>query len=80
MRHTIVPSADRADFQKRARRLNAHYGARGCHYWLFEESSLPGAYVEFFEATDAAALQRAHHGAPGAPDPASRTYTEIPLT
>jgi hypothetical protein len=79
MRHTIVPSADRAEFHERARRLSAHYGARGCHYWLFEESSLPGAYVEFFEAGDPATLQHAHAGALGTIDPAARTYIEINL-
>ena len=49
MRHTIVPSAERDDFRTRAERSLAHYSRAGCHYWLFEETALPGAYVEFVE-------------------------------
>lgn len=80
MRHTIVPPADRAEFQARARRLQSHYRGRGCRYWLFEEMALPGAYVEFFEANDAETLRQAHAGASGGIDHAARTYTEVDLT
>jgi hypothetical protein len=80
MRHTIVPSAERADFRARARRAQAHYAGAGCRYWLFEESSLPGAYLEFFEAGDADALARAHRGAPDPPADAARMYVEVELT
>ena len=80
MRHTIVPAADRGEFHDRARRLQAHYSARGCHYWLFEETSLPGAYVEFFEAGNTTTLEQAHAGASGTIDVAARTYTEVDLS
>jgi len=80
MRHTIVTPGDRAEFHARARQLQAHYAARNCHYWLFEEASLPGAYVEFFEANDAGVLQNAHEGAPGSIEPSARTYKEVELS
>jgi len=80
MRHTIVPSADRGEFYERARRLREHYSGRGCRYWLFEESALPGAFVEFFEAGDGRALQLAHGGVPGALDADARAYMEVDLS
>jgi hypothetical protein len=79
MRHTIVPSADRDEFRERARRSVAHYSAAGCQYWLFEEASLPGAYVEFFEADSAEKLQRAHRDAPTPIVESARMYVEVDL-
>jgi hypothetical protein len=79
MRHTIVPSAERADFRKRAQRLRDHYVGSGCRYWLFEEASLPGAYLEFFEAGDADVLRQAHGGVPGSLDADARSYVEVDL-
>jgi len=80
MRHTIVPAGDRDAFYERARTLRAHYTGGGCHYWLFEESTLPGAFVEFFEAADARVLQQAHGGTAGALDADARTYKEVDLS
>jgi hypothetical protein len=80
MRHTIVPPADRDEFHARARRLREHYTGRGCNYWLFEQAALPGAFVEFFEAGDPAALQVAHGGAVGSLDPDARSYIEVDLS
>ena len=80
MRHTIVSAADRGGFYERARTLRAHYTGHGCHYWLFEEASLPGAFVEFVEAADGRALQQAHGGTAGALDAAARTYKEVDLS
>ena len=77
MRHTVVPSGDRDAFRKRARETRTHYTGAGCRYWLYEESDLPGAYVEFFEASDAQALARAHDSSTQAP---SRLYVEVDLT
>jgi len=80
MRHTIVTAADRGGFQDRARRLREHYTGHGCHYWLFEEASLPGAFVEFFEAADVRVLQQAHGGSPGTLDADARSYIEVDLS
>ena len=77
IRHTVVPSADRDAFRERVRAVKSHYVAGGCHYWLFEEQSLPGAFVEFFEAPDPQTLSRAHRDAPNAVVDAARLYVEV---
>lgn len=81
IRHTVVPASEKNEFRERARRVLAHYAEKGCHYWLFEESTLPGAYVEFFEANDRDTLLRAHRAAPP-PNPvleSARMYVEVDL-
>ena len=80
MRHTSVPAGQRAEFREDARRSRAHYTGRGCNYWLFEESQLPGAYVEFFEAKDRDTLVRAHGDAPKPVLESARLYVEVELT
>jgi len=80
MRHTVVPTAERTEFRERARKARAHYAGRGCHYWLFEESQMPGAYVEFFEANDRETLVRAHGDAPTPVLESARLYVEVELT
>ena len=80
MRHTVVPSSERDGFRARARRSSSHYASKGCHYWLFEEQSLPGAYVEFFESSDRDTLVRAHRDAPEPVLESARLYVEVELT
>jgi hypothetical protein len=80
MRPTIVPLNDRDEFLQRARRTLAHYSDKGCHYWLFEEATLPGAYVEFFEANDRDVLVRAHREAPQPVLDSARLYVEVELS
>lgn len=83
MRHTIVPPAERGEFRAQARQALAHFSSAGCHYWLFEEEQLPGAFVEFFEAADAETLVSARRAAPagsGAPLDSGRLYVEVDLT
>jgi hypothetical protein len=41
--------------------------------------SLPGAFLEFFEADDATTLARAHAGAPDPVLDPNRVYTEVEL-
>jgi hypothetical protein len=77
MRHTVVPSGDREAFRKRALASQAHYTGAGCRYWLYEEDDLPGAFVEFFEASDKETLARAHGTSTQSP---SRLYVEVDLT
>ncbi len=77
MRHTVVPSAERSAFRARAREAKSHYKDAGCNYWLFEESDLPGAYVEFFEGPDKDMLEKAHSSTKYPP---SRLYVEVDLT
>jgi hypothetical protein len=80
IRHTVVPVGDKAEFRARARQSRDHYVGHGCHYWLFEESRLPGAYVEFFEAKDRETLVRAHGDAPISGLESGRLYTEVELS
>ena len=80
MRHTVVPLADRQEFRERARLARKHYSGVGCQYWLFEEASLPGAYVEFFEGKDRESLLRAHRDAPSAILDSARMYVEVELS
>jgi len=79
-RHTVVPLGDKKEFRERARVARAYYSAQGCQYVLFEEASLPGAYVEFFEASDRDTLLRAHRGAPDPVRDSARMYVEVELT
>jgi hypothetical protein len=54
------------DFYDIARRRRAYFEAAGCRYWVFEQPTAPGTFVEFAEAPDAttlAAALRAHVGA-----------------
>jgi hypothetical protein len=80
MRQTVVPAGDRDEFLARAGRSRAHYTGRGCQYWIFEEATLPGAYVEFFEAKDRHALLEAHGDAPQPILESARMYVEVELT
>jgi hypothetical protein len=80
MRHTIVPAPERNAFLERFGAARKHYTSAGCRYWLFEEVSLPGAYLEFFEAEDSETLQRAHQGAPEPIAESARMYVEVDLT
>jgi hypothetical protein len=80
MRQTVVPSGDRNEFRDRARQSQSHYAGKGCKYWLFEEASLPGAYVEFFEANDRDTLLRAHRDAPQPVLESARMYVEVELS
>lgn len=80
MRHTIAPSPERDEFRERASRSRAHYSAAGCNYWLFEEATLPGAFVEFFEAPDPETLAKAHRTAPQPILESARMYVEVELS
>lgn len=78
-RITVTP-ADRTRYYERLRQKRAHYEGAGCRFWVFEESGLPGAFLEFFEANDAQALARAHATSPQPPLDPNRIYHEVELT
>jgi hypothetical protein len=80
MRHTVVPTGNRDEFRAKATATRSHYTGAGCRYWLYEEDQLPGAYVEFFEASDQETLERAHRSAQGGPHASARVYVEVELT
>lgn len=80
LQRTIVPHSERERFLERARMLEAHYAAANCHYWLFEDAQLTGAFIEFVEGADTAALAAAHAATPepAGVDP-TRIYREVEL-
>jgi hypothetical protein len=70
---------DRAKFSERLLQKRAYYASVGCRYWVFEESGLRGAFLEFCEAPDAATLARAHASAPERVLDPARVYHEVEL-
>jgi hypothetical protein len=79
MQRTIVTPAERERFLERARQVREHYRSRQCRYWVFEEAELPGAFIEFAESADAAALAAALAAAPEPIIDPARIYQEIEL-
>jgi hypothetical protein len=79
MQRTIVTPGERDRFLERARQRRGHYTARGCRYWVFEEAELPGAFIEFTESEDQAALTAALAGAPEPLIDPARLYQEVEL-
>lgn len=77
---TVVTPADRPRFFERLRTKDAHYKAAGCRYWVFEEQGLPGAFVEFCEASDAEILTAAHAAAPERILDPARIYSIVELS
>jgi hypothetical protein len=80
LQRTVVPQGDRERLLARARTLRSHYDAAQCHYWLFEDAELRGAFIEFVEAPDAGVLIAAQRASPHpvGVDP-TRVYKEIVL-
>lgn len=79
MRRSIVPLNDRKKFMQKLRARRAYYTGAGCHFWVFEESDLAGAFVEFVEAADQDTLARALASAPEQVVDGARIYQEVEL-
>jgi hypothetical protein len=79
LHRTIVTPVDRTRFLERARQLRDHYATHRCRYWIFEETDLPGAFIEFTESADAALLSAALAGAPDPIVDQARIYKEVAL-
>ena len=80
MQRTIVPAADRKKHLERARMRRTYYHHANCRYWVFEESGLPGAFVEFGEASDRDTLDAALGNAPDRLLDPERVYEEVELS
>jgi hypothetical protein len=74
-----VPLADRKKYMERVRARRAYYTGVNCQFWVFAESDLPGAYIEFIEAPDAKTLAAALAGAPEQLVDSARIYNEVEL-
>jgi hypothetical protein len=79
IQRTLVTPGERERFQEKLRRKQAYYSQAKVRFWVFEEASLPGAFLEFFEADDPATLAKAHAGAPDLVLDPNRVYTEVEL-
>ena len=80
IQRSVIPAADRTRQLGRLRAKRDHYRAKQCRYWVFEEASVPGAFLEFVEADSGDALLAAHASAPDAPIDATRVYLEVELS
>jgi hypothetical protein len=79
LQRTIVTPAERARFLERGRQLRDHYAAQECRYWIFEDSQLPGAFIELTEAGGVPALSAALAGAQEFVIDPARVYQEVAL-
>lgn len=79
IQRTLVTPPDRQKFAERLKRKHQYYAQANCRFWAFEETGLPGAFLEFFEAPDAATLTRAHASAPERVLDPARLYHEVEL-
>ena len=79
IQRTLVTPPDRDRFHEKLKRKQAYYASAQVRFWAFEEASLPGAFLEFFEAADPQTLARAHAGAPEPVLDPNRVYKEVEL-
>ncbi len=79
IQRTTVPNAEREEYFERLRATKAHYRGANCRFWVFEESALRGAFVEFTEADDEESLVNAHATAPNRILDAARIYHELEI-
>jgi len=79
IQRTLVTPPERERFQEKLRRKQEYYTKANCRFWAFEETGLPGAFLEFFEAADPQTLARAHASAPEPVLDPNRVYVEVEL-
>ena len=79
IQRSVVPASDRARQLERLRAKRDHYRSKQCRFWVFEEASVHGAFLEFVEADSGDMLLAAHASAPDAPIDATRVYLEVEL-
>lgn len=76
----IVTLSERQRYLEKLKTRKAHYSAAGCNFWVFEEVGLPGAFIEFTEATESRTLADAHKAALDPILDAGRIYKEVELS
>jgi hypothetical protein len=79
VQRTLVTPQERKKFAEKLKRNREYYAQANCRYWVFEEASLPGAFLEFCEAPDHQTLARAHAEAPERVLDPARIYHEVEL-
>ena len=80
MQRTIVPQNERKKYLERLRLKRDYFARADCRFWVFEEASLPGAFIEFIEASDVQTLTAAQASAPGTILDPNRIYREVELS
>jgi len=79
IQRTTVPASERDKYFERLRACRSHYAAANCRFHVFEERSLPGAFIEFVDADDETTLTVAHANAPHRILDPSRIYHETEI-
>jgi hypothetical protein len=79
VQRTTVPASERARYFERLRASRSHYTAANCRFRVFEETGLPGAFIEFVEADDETTLTVAHANAPHRILDPGRIYNETEI-
>jgi hypothetical protein len=74
---SVVTAGERDGFLVRLETRREHYRNAGCRYWIFEEVDLPGAFIEFIEASDVETLRAALAAAPDRFLGQLRVYREV---
>jgi len=79
IQRTTVPNSEREKYFERLKAAKAHYDSANCRFWVFEESALRGAFVEFTEADDETVLVNAQATAPLKIFDPGRIYHELEI-
>jgi hypothetical protein len=79
LRESRQAAGDRDRFLAAARERRARYAREHCNYWLFEDASAAGDFVEFVEARDADTLSAALRWEARAGAAAPRLFREVEL-
>ncbi len=79
IQRSTVPSSERPKYFERLKACKDHYSAANCRFWVFEESSLQGAFIEFTEAEDEITLTVAHANSPFRVLDPARIYRETEI-
>ena len=80
IQRSVIPASDRERQLERLTAKRDHYRGKQCRYWVFEETAVRGAFLEFVEADSTAIITAAHASAPDAPIDATRVYIEVELS
>jgi hypothetical protein len=79
IQRTTVPASERQKYFEKIKACRSHYSAANCRFYVFEEASLPGAFIEFTEADDQTTLTVAHANSPYRILDPARVYNETEI-
>ena len=79
IQRATVPQKDRAEYLEKLAAKRDYYTRGSCRFWVYEDSSLPGAFFEFVEASDPETLASALEKSPEFVLDPSRIYTEVEI-